>query len=631
MATEIAYAQIIHVAGYAGDPHFQKVANIVAALEHLIGSKKMRARIIEHSTQEEYTKWAQEKVGQLNTRGVQIDTNASPLCYNDKDEYLGTADQAIEYFRSAFLSRSSGNSGSSMLAPVNPDLVMNDANGTKSSKDEEYEYDLIVIGGGSGGLACAKQASKLGAKVAMCDFVKPSPLGTKWGLGGTCVNVGCIPKKLMHTAALLRESMLDYDAYGWELGDEKSLPQVVNWPKMVQNVQNHIKSLNFKYRVELREKDVKYEKKLASFTDDPHTIEMKDKNGNISTATARRIVVAVGGRPTPINCEGGELAISSDDIFSMKTVPGKTLIIGASYIALECAGFLRGCGFDVTVMVRSILLRGFDRDCCERIGKDLVEKGVKFIYGCVPSSIKANGDEKVVTWINSGSKDCTEPAAPGSDTFNTVLGAIGRTADTTLLNVDKVGLKINPRNKKLICENEQTNIPHIYAIGDVIDGRPELTPVAIQAGKLLAKRIYEVGCTRQMDYHHVATTVFTPLEYGTIGFSEEDAEKKYGAKNIEVYHRVFAPLEWTMPNHRPENMCYAKLICDKNDNERVVGFHYCGPNAGEVTQGWSLAMKCGATYDDFWNTVGIHPTVAEEFTILSVTKASGESAEGGSC
>lgn len=257
---------------------------------------------------------------------------------------------------------------------------------------------------------------------------------------------------------------------------------------------------------------------------------MKDKNGNISTATARRIVVAVGGRPTPINCEGGELAISSDDIFSMKTVPGKTLIIGASYIALECAGFLRGCGFDVTVMVRSILLRGFDRDCCERIGKDLVEKGVKFIYGCVPSSIKANGDEKVVTWINSGSKDCTEPAAPGSDTFNTVLGAIGRTADTTLLNVDKVGLKINPRNKKLICENEQTNIPHIYAIGDVIDGRPELTPVAIQAGKLLAKRIYEVGCTRQMDYHHVATTVFTPLEYGTIGFSEEDAEKKYGAK-----------------------------------------------------------------------------------------------------
>ena len=371
MATEIAYAQIIHVAGYAGDPHFQKVANIVAALEHLIGSKKMRARIIEHSTQEEYTKWAQEKIGQLNTRGVQIDTNASPLCYNDKDEYLGTADQAIEYFRSAFLSRSSGNSGSSMLAPVNPDLVMNDANGTKSSKDEEYEYDLIVIGGGSGGLACAKQASKLGAKVAMCDFVKPSPLGTKWGLGGTCVNVGCIPKKLMHTAALLRESMLDYDAYGWELGDEKSLPQVVNWPKMVQNVQNHIKSLNFKYRVELREKDVKYEKKLASFTDDPHTIEMKDKNGNISTATARRIVVAVGGRPTPINCEGGELAISSDDIFSMKTVPGKTLIIGASYIALECAGFLRGCGFDVTVMVRSILLRGFDRDCCERIGKDL--------------------------------------------------------------------------------------------------------------------------------------------------------------------------------------------------------------------------------------------------------------------
>ena len=150
---------------------------------------------------------------------------------------------------------------------------------------------------------------------------------------------------------------------------------------------------------------------------------MKDKNGNVTQATARRIVVAVGGRPTPISCEGGELALSSDDIFSLKTSPGKTLVVGASYIALECAGFLAGCGFDVTVMVRSILLRGFDRDCCERIGKDLEEKGVKFIYGCVPSSIKADGDSKVVTWVNSNSKDCKEPSSPGSDTFTTVLGS----------------------------------------------------------------------------------------------------------------------------------------------------------------------------------------------------------------
>ena len=186
-------------------------------------------------------------------------------------------------------------------------------------------------------------------------------------------------------------------------------------------------------------------------------------------------------------------------------------------------------------------------------------------------------------------------------------------------------------------EHEQTNVPHIYAIGDVIDGDAlsppsaltELTPVAIQAGKLLASRLY-AGGTEQMDYQGVPTTIYTPLEYGCVGLAEEDAEVKYGKDNLEVYHSYFKPLEWTVP-HRGDNACYAKLICNKLDSERVVGLHVCGPNSGEMTQGFAVALKCGATKADFDKTVGIHPTNVEQFTTLHVTKASGGSAETTGC
>jgi thioredoxin reductase (NADPH) len=617
-----ASVDVLTVAGYAGCPHFQKTANVVAAIEHLVGSEKVRARIIEHKTRDEFAAWARNALASLDTAGVEVNEMTSPLCYRNKTEYIGSAEDALRYFKAAFL----GRGGAPAVRVINVD----NAPGAAS-----YDYDLLVIGGGSGGMACSKEAARLGAKVCLCDFVKPSPLGTKWGLGGTCVNVGCIPKKLMHNASLLREAMEDAAAFGWESSDGAPAP-TMNWPKMVQAVQNHIKSLNFKYRVELREKSVAYEKRLAAFTEDPHTFELTDAKGDVKRVTARRVVVAVGGRPTPLRCAGGELALSSDDIFSLKTPPGKTCIVGASYIALECAGFLVGMGFDVTVMVRSILLRGFDRDCAERIARDMQAKGVKFLFGVVPDAIEETaGGRKRVTWTSSNSKDVDYAAigtpANGTDEFDTVFGAIGRSADTAQLGVDRVGIKCNPRNGKIYCQNEQTNIPHIYAIGDVMEGCPELTPVAIQAGKLLAKRLFQDGFDQPMDYHHVATTVFTPLEYGTIGYSEEEATRVRGADNLEVFHRVFVPLEWTVPHHRPDNLCYAKLICDKKDDLRVIGLHFCGPNAGEVTQGWALAMKCGATYDDFFNTVGIHPTTAEELTILSVTKASGEDAEGGSC
>ena len=497
-------------------------------------------------------------------------------------------------------------------------------------------YDLIVIGGGSGGLACAKKASKLlgqsdaGPKVAVCDFVKPSPPGTTWGLGGTCVNVGCIPKKLMHQASLLGEGMHDAKSYGWEVAEQTKH----NWETMVTNVQMHIKSLNFGSRSDLMTEGVKYYNAYATFTD-ANTVTAVDKKGKTHTLTADKFVVATGGRPRYPDIPGAkEHCITSDDIFAMKTPPGKTLVVGASYVALECAGFINGVGFDTTVMMRSIPLRGFDQQMAGHIKTYMEETAkIKFLEGAVPTAVElTDGGRKKVTWQL---KDGTT----ASDEYDTVLLAIGRNVCTDAIGLDAAGVKVNPRSGKVpVSATEQTNVPHIYALGDIIDGEAldppsaltELTPVAIQAGRLLASRLFVDGFEGKMDYGLVPTTVYTPIEYGSCGLAEEDAIAKLGEKNVEVYHSYFKPLEWTVP-HRGDNACYAKIICDLTDSERVIGLHVCGPNAGEMTQGFAVAMRCGATKADFTNTVGIHPTTAEEFTILSVSKRSGDSAEKAGC
>jgi thioredoxin/glutathione reductase (selenoprotein) len=490
-------------------------------------------------------------------------------------------------------------------------------------------YDLVVIGGGSGGLACSKAAAKLGKKVAVCDFVKPSPAGTTWGLGGTCVNVGCIPKKLMHNASLLGEGMNgDAAAFGWEVpeGGVKH-----NWETMVSNVQMHIKSLNFGYRAELMSNAVKYYNAYATFKD-AHTVEAVDKKGKVTTLTADAFLVATGGRPRYPDIPGAkEFGITSDDIFALKTAPGKTLVVGASYVALECAGFVHGVGFDTTVMMRSIPLRGFDQQMAGLVAKNMQDHGINFLEKAVPTSIEAaEGGKKLVHWQFAD-------GSAGSGEFDTVMFAVGRDVCTTGMGLETTGVFINPKSGKIPTSGERTNVEHIYAIGDVIDGDAltppsaltELTPVAIQAGKLLANRLYG-GASASMDYTNVPTTVYTPLEYGCVGLTEEDAEAKYGADNIDVYHTSFTPLEWTVP-HRGDNGAYCKLICHTADNERVVGLHICGPNAGEMTQGFGVAIKCGATKAHFDETVGIHPTNVENFTTLHVTKRSGESAEQSGC
>lgn len=311
--------------------------------------------------------------------------------------------------------------------------------------------------------------------------------------------------------------------------------------------------------------------------------------------SAEHIVIATGGRPRyPTQVKGAlEYGITSDDIFWLKESPGKTLVVGASYVALECAGFLTGIGLDTTVMMRSIPLRGFDQQMSSLVTEHMESHGTQFLKGCVPSHIKKLPTNQLqVTWEDhaSGKED--------TGTFDTVLWAIGRVPETRTLNLEKAGISTNPKNQKIIVDaQEATSVPHIYAIGDVAEGRPELTPTAIKAGKLLAQRLFGKSSTL-MDYSNVPTTVFTPLEYGCVGLSEEEAVALHGQEHVE-------------------------MVCMREPPQLVLGLHFLGPNAGEVTQGFALGIKCGASYAQVMQTVGIHPTCSEEVVKLHISKRSG--------
>lgn len=486
--------------------------------------------------------------------------------------------------------------------------------------DQNLEYDLIVIGGGSGGLSAAKEATNLGAKVAVLDYVTPSPRGSKWGLGGTCVNVGCIPKKLMHQAALLGEAIHDAKTYGWQLPAAENISH--SWEALKDAVQGHIKSVNWVTRVELRDKSVEYINGLGTFVD-AHTIQAVTKKGE-RTITGKYILIAVGGRPRYPEIPGAmEYGISSDDVFSLEKPPGKTLIVGAGYIGLECAGFLNGLGYDATVMVRSILLRGFDQQMANVIQAEMKDKGVKFLEKCIPKEVRKGEDNKLyVTWQNDKQEQF-------SDTFDTVLFAIGRRALTKELHLEKAGVKVARDGEKLDVVNEQTNIANIFAVGDVLYKKPELTPVAILAGRLLSRRLFG-GASQTMDYDNVATTVFSPLEYGCVGLSEETAVERFGADNVEVYHGYYKPTEFFIPQKSIVN-CYLKVVARREEPQKVVGMHFIGPNAGEVIQGFATAIKLNLTVKDLMDTVGIHPTIAEEFTRINITKRSGKDPNPASC
>eukprot|EP00064_Thunnus_orientalis_P007354 superscaffoldBa00000810_g7374 len=503
----------------------------------------------------------------------------STIDQRDKDCKYKTADSSVDLTE---------------REPLKPlHLGNRDSGGVRGRDRGKYDYDLVVIGGGSGGLACSKEAAQLGQKVAVLDYVEPSVKGTKWGIGGTCVNVGCIPKKLMHQAALLGAAVKDAKKYGWQI----SGPICHDWATMAEAVQNHVRSLNWGHRVQLQDKKVKYLNIKGSLLDE-HTVKGLTKAGKETILTAKNIVIATGGRPKyPTNTLGGwalgllVVNVSKDKGRMCCRHPELSggadlrLVVGASYVALECAGFLTGIGLDTTVMVRSIALRGFDQQMAGLVTDYMEAYGTKFAWKCVPKRVdKLSSGAFQVTWtdIQTGNEH--------KDTYDTVLWAVGRAPETKALGLDKLGVQLNNETGKIVvAADESTSVPNIYAFGDIGE---------------------------------VPTTVFTPLEYGCVGLSEEEAEKKHGKDGIEVYHAFYKPLEFTVAE-RDASQCYIKVICERSGDQKILGLHFTGPNAGEVTQGFAMSFQCGATYSHLLKTVGIHPTCAEELIKINITKRSG--------
>ena len=479
-------------------------------------------------------------------------------------------------------------------------------------------YDIIIIGGGSGGLSLSKHAYLLGASVCVFDYVDPSPHGTKWGLGGTCVNVGCIPKKLMHRASILGEDYKMMSDFGWF--NTNKLEN--NWCKLTSKITDYISSLNWSYRSRLKQTGIKYINKKARFFNN-NTIEYNTSSGEVKKITADNIVIATGGRPNIPNIEGSELGITSDDIFRLENPPGDTLVIGGSYVGLECGGFLGGLGFKTSIMIRTIPLRGFDNDMAEKIVENMINnKNISIIRDCNPIKLEKKNDKIEVSYQNILNGDITK------NKYDTVLFATGRKINTKELLLNT--LEYDEKTGKIpVNMNYNTNLENIYAIGDVIQNSLELTPIAVKDGQLLASYL----CNRMKDISpiskNVASTVFTPLEYSFVGLSFDKSVELYSKENIEVYHSHFNPLEYELSNLN-KNKCYCKIIVHKK-TDLILGIHILSPNSSEIILGFSLAMNIGLTKTQLDNTIGVHPTISEELVNLNITVSSGKNAKKEGC
>ncbi|MCS6812697.1 MAG: glutathione-disulfide reductase [Cyanobacteria bacterium] len=456
-----------------------------------------------------------------------------------------------------------------------------------------YDFDLFVIGGGSGGIATARRAAEYGAKVGIAEFDR---------LGGTCVNRGCVPKKLMVYASHFPNYFEEARGYGWS-----AVQSQLDWSTLITAVNNEVTRLNGIYQRMLDNSKVELFRAHARFVDN-HTLEVGDRK-----VTADKILIAVGGRPVKPNILGIEHAITSDDIFHLTEQPKRAVILGAGYIGCEFACILHGLGTEVTQILRGeMILRGFDRDLRSEIQQAMVRHGVRIIHSSTLIAIEKTEAGLQVTVEGKLAK----PDGDDEPTQETVivdavtLAATGRRPNLQNLGLENVDVKIHAE-AIVVDEHSRTSVDNIYAVGDCTN-RINLTPVAINEGRAFADTVFG-NKPRLMNYDNVPTAIFTTPEAATVGLSEEAAREQYGNEAIKVYRSRFRPMYYTLAGRDEKTMM--KLVVH-TQTDKVLGAHMVGDYAAEIIQGVAIAVKMGATKADFDATVGIHPSSAEEFVTM---------------
>ncbi|MBW3567818.1 MAG: glutathione-disulfide reductase [Proteobacteria bacterium] len=451
----------------------------------------------------------------------------------------------------------------------------------RSAKNDSW--DLLVVGAGSGGLAAAQRAAEYGARVAIVE---------KGRLGGTCVNVGCVPKKVMWYAAELAHGFEDAAGYGFDRTCERH-----DWRTLQEARDAYIERLNGIYARNLERRGV---------TLLEGTAVLRDRNRvtvDGETHRADRIIIATGGYPIVPALPGAELGITSDGFFQLKECPRRIAVVGAGYIAVELAGVLAALGAEVTLVVRyDGVLREFDGMVREILQESLAADGVHLLTHCVPEALRKEHDDTLTMVSDSG-------MTHGG--FDAVLWAIGRRPTTNGLGLDAAGVQTNDAGHIRVDAWQKTTVDNIFALGDVT-GPVELTPVAIAAGRRLSDRLYGGMHDRKMDYEMVPTVVFSHPPIGTVGLTESQARERY-AEDVKIYSGSFTPMYHALTERKRK--AGVKLVCTGTD-DRIVGLHIIGPGADEMLQGFAVAMKMGATKRDFDDTVAIHPTSAEELVTL---------------
>lgn len=443
------------------------------------------------------------------------------------------------------------------------------------------EYDLLVIGAGSGGVRAARMAAALGKKVAVVEDRY---------LGGTCVNVGCVPKKLFVYASHFSEDFHDAAAYGWTVQQ----PAGFNWATLRDNKTKEIERLNGVYADLLANSGAQLIEGHARLLD-AHTVAVGDDEYK-----AAAILIAVGGWPFVPTFPGSEYAITSNEVFYLETLPKKLLIVGGGYIAVEFAGIFNGLGVATELAYRrDLFLRGFDQDVRVFVRDEMEKKGVQLSFNTDVQRIDPEPDGSLRVTLSGGRETVVDK----------VLYATGRKPKTEGLGLEAAGVQVSSGGEILVNERFQTNVPSIYALGDVV-GRMQLTPVALAEAMALVGYLYQERKS-PVNYELIPTAVFSQPNIGTVGFTEEQACA--AGHDIDVYLSQFRPLKHTLSGSNER--CLMKMIVSR-ENERVLGLHMVGAEAGEIMQGFAVALKAGATKTQFDQTIGIHPTAAEEFVTM---------------